>query len=110
QAEQEIVARGPPHRVLLLKVAHHGSPFGSSEAVLAAARPRLAVISVGARTPFQHPRPETLGRLEAAGARIYRTDRDGAVIVESDGVSVWVTRWGSRTTERIVLDGEGPPM
>jgi competence protein ComEC len=110
RAEQEIVARGPPAPVLLLKVAHHGSRFGSSEPFLAAARPALAVISVGARNPFQHPRAETLSRLEAVGARVYRTDRDGAVIVESDGVSVWVTRWGSRTTERIALAGAGPPM
>jgi competence protein ComEC len=110
RAEQEIVARGPPGPVAILKVAHHGSRFGSSEPFLAAVRPALAVISVGARNPFQHPRPETLGRLEAAGARVFRTDRDGAVIVESDGATVWVTRWATRTTERIVLPAEGPPM
>ena len=51
----------------------------------------------GARNPFRHPTPETLGRLEAAGARIYRTDRDGAIIVESDGVKLWITRWATRS-------------
>ena len=62
---------------------------------LDAARPAFAVISAGARNPFRHPAPETLARLEAAGARVYRTDRDGAVIVETDGVRLWVTRWAS---------------
>ncbi len=70
RAEQEIVARGPPAPALVLKVAHHGSRFGSSEPFLAATRPTLAVISAGARNPFQHPRPETLARLQAAGARV----------------------------------------
>jgi competence protein ComEC len=57
------------------------------------------VISVGARNPFRHPSPEVLARLEAAGARVYRTDRDGAVIVESDGQEVRVTAWARGTTD-----------
>jgi hypothetical protein len=55
--------------------------------------PRLAVISAGARNPFGHPSPATLARLAAAGARIYRTDLDGAVEVESDGRRLTVRRW-----------------
>ena len=69
-------------------------------------RPAIAVISAGARNPFRHPTPEALGRLEAAGARIYRTDRDGAVLLETDGATVWVTRWAAGTTERFALDPE----
>ena len=51
---------------------HHGSRFSSTDEFLAAARAAVAVISVGARKPFRHPTPEAPGRLEAAGARIYR--------------------------------------
>ena len=51
------------------------------------------MVSVGARNPFRHPAPEVLARLTDAGARLYRTDRDGAVIVETDASSVWVTSW-----------------
>jgi competence protein ComEC len=93
-------------RILVLKVGHHGSRFSSTGEFLAATRPAVAVISVGARNPFHHPTPDALARLEAAGARIYRTDRDGALILETDGASLWVTRWASGTVERLDLDPE----
>lgn len=109
EGENRLLQRRAPLGVLLLKVAHHGSRFATGTAFLDATRPALAVISVGARNPFHHPAPETLGRLATAGARVYRTDLDGAVIVESDGVSLWVTRWASGATERIVLDAESAP-
>jgi len=104
--EERVLASRAPVRALALKVGHHGSRFSSSEEFLTAARPALAVISVGARNPFHHPTPEALTRLEAAGARIYRTDRDGAVILETDGVSLWITRWATGTVERFELDPE----
>lgn len=106
--EARVLERGAPVRTLLLKVAHHGSRFSSSAPFLDAARPAFAIISVGARNPFRHPTPETLARLEAVGSRIYRTDRDGAIIVESDGARLWLTRWATRTTEVFELDPEHP--
>jgi competence protein ComEC len=72
----------------LLKVAHHGSRFSTSEAFVERTRPRIAVLQVGVRNRFGHPDPEVVRRLERAGARIYRTDRDGAVTVETDGESL----------------------
>jgi len=104
--EERVLASHAPVRALALKVGHHGSRFSSTDEFLAATRAAVAVISVGARNPFRHPTPEALGRLEAAGARIYRTDRDGAVVLETDGVTLWITRWASGTVERIDLDPE----
>ena len=104
--EERVLASRAPVRTLALKVGHHGSRFSSTDEFLAAARAAVAVISVGARNPFHHPTPEALARLEAAGARIYRTDRDGAVIFETDGVTLWITRWASGTVERFDLDPE----
>ena len=69
-------------------------------------RPLVAVVSVGARNPYGHPSPETLERLAAVGATIYRTDRDGAIILETDGRTLTVTRWASRKSERYCLDPE----
>jgi competence protein ComEC len=104
--EERVLASHAPVRALALKVGHHGSRFSSTDEFLAATRAAVAVISVGARNPFRHPTPEALARLEAAGARIYRTDRDGAVVLETDGVTLWITRWASGTVERIDLDPE----
>ncbi|PYV55519.1 MAG: hypothetical protein DMG91_11860, partial [Acidobacteria bacterium] len=56
--------------------------------LLAAAHPRLAVISVGARNSYGHPRMEILQRLQAAGVHTFRTDMDGAVSFYLDGTSV----------------------
>ena len=72
----------------VLKVAHHGSASSTNEFLLKAVRPRFAVISVGARNVYHHPRPEVLGRLQHAGVVTYRTDLDGATSFFLDGKSV----------------------
>jgi beta-lactamase superfamily II metal-dependent hydrolase len=81
----------------VLKVAHHGSAHSSTARFLRAVRPEAAVISVGANNDYHHPAPATLRRLESAGARVYRTDLDGSVTVETDGqhLSIHAAR-GSR--------------
>lgn len=68
-------------RVDVLKVAHHGSRTSSTETFLEAARPRLALISVGLRNLYHHPSPEVVERLEDHGARLLRTDWSGEVVV-----------------------------
>jgi competence protein ComEC len=65
----------------LLKVAHHGSPSSSIPPFLRAARPRLALVSVGAGNPYGHPSPKVLLALERERAMLLRTDRDGMVRV-----------------------------
>ena len=104
--EAVVLARSLPLRATILKVGHHGSRYSSTEPFLDAIRPALAVISVGPRNPFRHPAPETLRRLQATGARVYRTDRDGAVVVETDGTALQVTRWADGAVERFALDPE----
>jgi len=106
RGEALLLERGGPLRVLALKVPHHGSRFSSSAPLLQAVRPLVAVVSVGARNPFRHPSPEAIGRLEAIGARVYRTDRDGAVILETDGRVLRVTAWARGVTETFRLDPE----
>ncbi len=72
-------------RADVLKVGHHGSATSSSAAFLAAVAPVEAIVSVGRRNRFGHPHPLTLAALAACGARVWRTDRDGAVTVTTDG-------------------------
>ncbi len=72
----------------LLKVAHHGSATSTTLELLAAVRPKFAVISVGYRSIFGHPKPTVLARLNATGARVFRTDLEGAVTFYLDGKTV----------------------
>lgn len=83
--ERDLLARGADLRADVLKVGHHGSRTSTSEAFLRAVAPSDAVISVGARNRFGHPARATLGALERAGVRVWRTDRNGEVRVETDG-------------------------
>lgn len=104
--ERELVGSGLPLAATVLKVAHHGSRSSTTAEFLRAVRPAVAVISVGPRNGYGHPDPGVLARLTEAGARIYRTDRDGAVILETDGHTLTVTRWASRRVDRICVDPE----
>jgi competence protein ComEC len=79
----------PEGRVEVLKVAHHGSRSSTAAEFLASTRPRLAILSVGARNPFGHPSPEVLSRLHGSGALVLRTDRDGTVEIATDGARIW---------------------
>jgi competence protein ComEC len=65
----------------VLKVPHHGSRTSSSDELLDAVRPRLAVMSLGWRNRFHFPAGEVLARYAARGVQVLRTDRDGAVTV-----------------------------
>ena len=71
-----------PGPIDVLKVAHHGSDDAGLGALLERARPRLAVISVGAGNPFGHPTPGTLAVLAAHRVPTLRTDRDGTVEID----------------------------
>ena len=102
--ERALIESGAPLAAVVLKVPHHGSRTSSGAELLAAVRPSVAVISVGPRNPYGHPDPGVLDRLTAAGARIYRTDHEGAILIETDGRTLEVTRWVPRTTIRYCLD------
>ncbi len=69
----------------ILQVGHHGSYTSSTKPFLSKVLPEVAVIPVGKNNVFGHPFPETLSNLESIGARIYRTDYDGNVVVYTDG-------------------------
>ena len=87
--EARLVARGLP-TVDLLKAGHHGSRTSTSDALVAATRPRVAAISVGARNDYGHPSREVLARLVAAGATVLRTDLVGTIDVALDAHGVEV--------------------
>jgi hypothetical protein len=88
--ERKLAADGDPLSADFLKVPHHGSKTSSTQGFLDAVRPHLAVISVGDDNGFGQPNTDVLDRIQQEGARLYRTDRDGAVTALSDGRQVTV--------------------
>lgn len=73
--------RWPAQPVHILKVGHHGSKHSTSEALLKGLRPKVALVGVGSNN-YGHPHPEVLQRLQRYGARVYRTDLEGAIRVQ----------------------------
>jgi competence protein ComEC len=83
-------------RAEVLKVGHHGSSTSTSERFLRAVRPGIALVSVGAGNTYGHPSPRILASLAAQGATVLRTDRQGSIIVRTDGIRVEVEAQGER--------------
>lgn len=71
----------------LLKVPHHGSKNGLSESLLEALKPEVALISSGKNNSYGHPHKEILEMLEKEDVQVRRTDQEGMIVVETDGVS-----------------------
>jgi len=84
RAEAKLVGEGAPLAADVVKAPHHGSPTSSTPAFVGATRPSLVVFSVGADNRFGFPADAVQARWRAAGARLLRTDRDGAVTVTID--------------------------
>jgi len=94
-AESDVTGRLHAPPVEILKVAHHGSADPGLPDLLEQMHPRIAVISVGANNDYGHPSPSTIAALAAVpGLAVYRTDRDGKVVVESDGERFSVSATG----------------
>jgi len=78
----------------VLKAPHHGSSTSSTPEFLKAMSPRVVVISVGRWNRFGFPSRQSLARYEKAGARVLRTDRDGAVELATEGSGLEVKTFG----------------
>ena len=93
QVEREILSENSPQAMHsdVLKIGHHGSKNSTTAEFLVAVQPHFGIISAGEGNPYGHPSPELLERLENAGVRILRTDRDGAVHVLTDGERLDIT-------------------
>jgi competence protein ComEC len=84
-AEKAVLESGADLRCDVLQAGHHGSAASTSAALLAAARPRLILVSAGEGNTYGFPSPALLARASAAGAEVLRTDLDGAIEIRSDG-------------------------
>lgn len=69
----------------VLKVGHHGSNTSSSKSFLNQVLPQISIISVGKDNDYGHPHNEVMDRLKRIETLIYRTDKKGNILLESDG-------------------------
>jgi competence protein ComEC len=91
EAEVRILRQGHPVRADLLKIPHHGSLSSSTVAFLEKVKPAYAVLSVAQRNVGRLPHPDVLKRYEGLNIKVFRTDRDGAVTVVTDGEKIEIT-------------------
>jgi competence protein ComEC len=93
----------------ILKVAHHGSKYATSEDFIKRVKPEVAIISDGEYNRYGHPSQVVLDRLKANGvSKVYRTDLQGDVTITSNGKTydikaakdaksdLWVGRQGTK--------------
>lgn len=87
----------------IVKVSHHGSSNGTNQRLLDTVVPEVAVISVGKGNSYGHPHRETLELLKRNNVKIYRTDRDGTVVILSDGNRYKIIRERGTVGERVMF-------
>lgn len=112
EAEKAMIERNASQPALLqaelLKVAHHGGRYSSTESFLRAVSPRVAVISCGVDNDYGHPTADAMNRIQAVGAKLYRTDLQGDVTVSSrDGQPWQVTTEPSEPVVKASSHGAG---
>ncbi len=97
--EKRLVANGAALASAVLKAPRHGSPRANSDEFVRAVGPRLAVFSLGPRGA--DAAVEVIERYEAGGATTLRTDRDGAIMLETDGKTLRYRTYRSKKSGAI---------
>ncbi|MFA6307123.1 MAG: ComEC/Rec2 family competence protein [Patescibacteria group bacterium] len=90
KVEKILLTNGADLSADVLKVAHHGSQYSSSEEFLEKVKPAMAIIEVGKNNDFGHPSLRIIKRLERSGAEIFRTDEEGTIKIISNGQDLTV--------------------
>lgn len=86
--EKEIIVSDEDISADVLKVGHHGSSTSTTKEFLNKVHPSIGVISVGSDNSYNHPNSDTVKRLKDGKVTIYRTDKDGTVVLCSDGSNI----------------------
>ncbi|MGI6778171.1 MAG: DNA internalization-related competence protein ComEC/Rec2 [Acetivibrionales bacterium] len=102
EAEYFLANNGKNLSADILKIAHHGSEASSTDIFLDRVLPQAAVISVG-KNSFGHPSEAVLKKLTDRGIDIFRTDKDGAVVMKSDGSGIRITKQLHQNKDRGVI-------
>jgi beta-lactamase superfamily II metal-dependent hydrolase len=88
QTEERLLSKGGvPFEARVIKIAHHGSKYATSEDFLKRVKPETAIISDGEYNRYGHPAQVVLDRLKAATIKVYRTDLQGEITIRTKGKS-----------------------
>jgi competence protein ComEC len=85
QTEERMLGKDLDLKAKLIKIAHHGSKYATSENFVKRVQPEAAIISDGSWNRYGHPAQVTLDRLKAANAKVFRTDLQGEVTITTKG-------------------------
>ena len=83
--EKKLIKSGADLKSDVLVVPHHGSTHSSTNEFIRTVACRYAIVSAGKSNVFKHPHPSVLQRYKEAGINIYRTDKNGAITIKTDG-------------------------
>lgn len=100
QSENEMLKTGIDLDADVLKLGHHGSSTSNSDKFLDAVTPDMAVISVGEGNQYGHPDDEVLQAMKDRNIKLYRTDEQGTIIIESDGNKITVNKTPYKITDK----------
>ncbi|MDO8433165.1 MAG: DNA internalization-related competence protein ComEC/Rec2 [Candidatus Binatus sp.] len=100
-AERAMLNNSAVLRSTMLKVPHHGSATSSTPAFIAAVHPQAAIISDGYLNRFHFPSATVLDRYAAAGARVFRTDLDGALMLDATRDAATIRTWRDKIAHRV---------
>lgn len=111
QTEQRLLSKDLELKSGVLKVAHHGSRYATTQDFLARVQPEAAIISTGAWNRYGHPAQSVLDRLKAINAKIYRTDLQGEITITTkgrlDSGKLYEIKPAKEATEDLWLGREG---
>ena len=85
QTEHQMLTKDPKLNAKILKVAHHGSKYATSQDFLDRVKPAVAIISCGEWSRYGHPSQVVLDRLKSMNTKLYRTDLQGEITITSKG-------------------------
>lgn len=96
EAERRLTPGLETGSITIVKAPHHGSATSSTDSFLRALHPAAVVFSAGRGNRFGHPAPAVVARYRALHALVFRTDEDGAVLLDTDGKRVELRTWSGR--------------
>jgi competence protein ComEC len=85
QTEERLLSKDIDLKAKVIKIAHHGSKYATSENFLKRVQPEAAIISDGAWNRYGHPAQSMLDRLKTVNAKLYRTDLQGEITITTKG-------------------------